>query len=417
MFETAPSPSSPSSPSTSSPPSPSPDDDVPQVNTSKLSSTSHTHKKFADASLSTANVDLSGSIRFSSSSSSSSSPLSNLSHYALGPPGPTSSLLERYHALQSALAVLENDVDALGKAGKGDDTVVPATPDASGEDSHNGVTVGDLHASLRGLAGQLASLKSANPKAAALLDESLAVQGSIKAQEAGSELLMAKLAALQAAAEGGDGKDGGENADAEGNTVELYYRPQLAALNHQASMGEVARRLADLERIVGPPAKAEADDGIGAGKKGKGTDLVQTVSALDKRLTLLDDDELKGLQRRLTSLSAQLDDVLEKHSAASASSAFEDKLNVVYSKMEAWDAMAPVIPSLIDRLHTLSALHQDAATFGNQLAALADAQADLTAALSSNESLLNTVSASLAENMSSISENIQSIEARIAALE
>ncbi|KNC54485.1 dynactin subunit 2 [Thecamonas trahens ATCC 50062] len=385
--------------------------DVPEVNSAKLSSAQHTAKRFADVPVGAlVEEDMSDSVsrrgrrrRRVPGPPHELNPLVGLSRYEIGPTeaasqasGPAALLL-RYHAVAGELQALDNDVNALAD----DKEAVESL-------AEEGVSLATMQNGLKSLKSQLDELRTSST-GAPVLDEDAALQATLKSQQAAADTLLAKLKSLQAA--GAAGASTGADTDAP-VTYSLYYRPELARLKQEATLGELSRRLSELERIVGQPPKAED----AASSAAISSDLVQAVARLDKRLTLLDDDELTKMQRKLAGLAAQLDEVLDKASAAESAHGFEAKLDTVYTAVEKWDAMADVVPAVVERLRTLAALHEDAANFGSRLEALSSAHTELTSSLSANASLLRTVQDNMAANMATIADNVSSIEARIAAL-
>lgn len=397
--------------------------DAPEVNSAPLHAARQTQRRFADASLDLSHADHSGTLQGQRRYRSPNDVfvLQGVTTYELGsaddqPSGrPRETPLQRFMRLQSELAELSEEVAAKVATGEAQLDGGSGAP----------VSASALQASLVGLQKHLVELREATPASRALLDAGEAVSALARSQSQLSERLLAEVRSVQSMAAGpgaGDkaGSAAAAPAPASGGsatgpiTYEVFFSPAHARLQQLSTLGDVERRLASLEQLVGP--RAAPDAGALGSVVPAGADLQSAVVALDMKLTLLDDERLKALQRRLAGVASTLNELLEKRAAIPEQAGAEQNVTALLGKMTRWDALVAEIPDLIDRLQALARLHGEAANFGAALERIEGAQTDLDAAIKSQANLLHKLESSVASNVETIAKNIAALDTRLGGL-
>jgi hypothetical protein len=181
-------------------------------------------------------------------------------------------------------------------------------------------------------------------------------------------------------------------------------------------------RLARLEAAVGAvPPGAGAVGGSGSGS-GSSPSLLRALHAAESKLALLDPAALDSLGRRMLSLSAEIDALAAAAAASGGSGAaslppgLALRAASAFDTLERWDAVAVGLPSLVDRLVTLRAAHEQAVGFARRLQQLEASRTAVERALEAGAGTLARLSASVAENGRLMASNAAALDARFAAL-
>ncbi|ETV98021.1 hypothetical protein, variant [Aphanomyces invadans] len=132
--------------------------------------------------------------------------------------------------------------------------------------------------------------------------------------------------------------------------------------NASLKLAAVEQRVAQLERLVGPAATSKS------GPEDVAT-LLHNVQELEKRVSLLNPAQLATISSRVATLLNQFTSIAKlqdsnpvvQHAISSAQESTQ--LDAIYNQLQSVGATAAGIPALVDRITSVKALHDDAATF------------------------------------------------------
>jgi len=164
------------------------------------------------------------------------------------------------------------------------------------------------------------------------------------------------------------------------------------------------KRLTDLESFLGKSNNSNSS-------------LLVVVEQLREKLNLLaDPNTLESVQRRVKSLSSELDAVADKSRGNIQQSQYEKKVEEMFDIMNKWDISSQQLPGIISRLQTLKVLHDESASFLQNISQLENHQQEMKSVLKSNGDLMKQLETNFNSNVSTISTNVTSIEKKIASL-
>ncbi|EDO42225.1 predicted protein [Nematostella vectensis] len=196
-------------------------------------------------------------------------------------------------------------------------------------------------------------------------------------------------------------------------TYELYYKPEHAKFNQVSQLSALENRVQTLEKVLGHDTDMVSS--ITADLEIKEKSLLSAVSAIQSKIALLDANHIEHIDARLQGVLHHVSQISEKKNEVE-NAAKQSKVSQLYDQLNKWDTVVDVVPDVIDRLHSLKALHQQASHFGQTLVQLDKAQQDVSNQLHTQGSLLKEVEGNFKTNLSAIEENCSKIDARIAAL-
>jgi len=94
----------------------------------------------------------------------------------------------------------------------------------------------------------------------------------------------------------------------------------------------------------------------------------------------------------------------------------EKKIEEMFEIMNRWDISSQQLPGIISRLQTLKVLHDESASFLQNITLLENHQQEMKTNLKSNGELMKHLETNFNSNISTISSNVTSIEKKIASL-
>jgi len=268
--------------------------------------------------------------------------------------------------------------------------------------------------------GNAAELLGADPavvtKELHLLETRLGglVKGGVGLQQAGSETsagaghgaLAGSLVAQLERLASGPAVGGAAPTSTNGSvTYEISYTPSAAAIADSSSVATLESSIADIERQLGV---LEPDSPF--------SDLQSAVEQLHKRLSLLDAQKLDSIRNGVHKVMGDLEQALAKKAELEGSGAdpeLDNKVSRLYDMCHRWGAAASSLPTLVSRLQTLQALHQQSASFASRLGALEKQQDELAGLLDATSIAVQELGISMQENMRIMKDNMQSLEEKI----
>jgi len=197
-------------------------------------------------------------------------------------------------------------------------------------------------------------------------------------------------------------------------TYELYYKGNAGELD-AATVSSLDRRLAMLERTVGPPPQ---DDHTTPGSSFP--DLQTGLRALSKKLELLDQTKLDRITQRTRVIIQELESVETTKARTTQQTADEkarsSQVDSLYNLMTRWDSVATSVPQIVARLQSLKEVHEESATALLRLDAVDKQAESINQLLQEGKNALNKVSQNFAANMKVMESNMVSLEGRFNAI-
>jgi len=160
-----------------------------------------------------------------------------------------------------------------------------------------------------------------------------------------------------------------------------------------------AEELAALEQRV---AKLEAD--VYSPTRGAGFNLAQAVARLESRVASVSEESVAAAARKARVLIDELNQLqrLQRDGGNAGSSARVDEM---FAMLERVDCAAQQIPLVIGRLQALKDVHQSAVLHTAQLSGVEAAVAELRAQLATDRSVLDSLAASVEDNIARMETN------------
>lgn len=247
-----------------------------------------------------------------------------------------------------------------------------------------------------------------------------------------SQQLLQKIKELQAGEEGeasgggggssgkkgkeGGGGGGGASAGSGGITYELFFNKDLQKETAHSSLNALENRLYELEQVVG----LKSLDTLGAA--GQPAPLSAVITKLEDRVRLLDPKTLSRLQQKMELLNKEFENFAAQAAGTKGGRVelgediLRERVDKLFSKVQQWAPVADTIPTLIGRMQTLKALHEESALFSQRLFSLETMQEGLQKMLQADEKALTNVQKSISENMETVLANVTAVDERIAAI-
>lgn len=201
-------------------------------------------------------------------------------------------------------------------------------------------------------------------------------------------------------------------------TYEVFLRQDQAKFSQLTKIAELEQRVQQVEARVGSAAL----EGIAAEIGDSEVTLHSAVASLTRRVAALNSETIGDLQTKIQVVV----DLAKKTALRSASNGALDltangtsveKIAQLYEMGKRCDSLAATVPAVIDRLKTLRTLHEQAAEFSRTVSQLEAAQKSLLENVAMQSTTLQSVGASLTQNMATIEKNFLAMETRINALQ
>eukprot|EP00808_Paulinella_micropora_P009345 g48211.t1 len=294
--------------------------------------------------------------------------------------------LDRYNRLKSEVEAFQKDMAILQKEA--------ASPDNGIQEFSRNISrdLGVLGDELVALEREYRPLLSVKDVSAS--DQALVTQ------------LMAQVKALQQNNQ--QTAASSPNASQGGFKYELYYSAlgegeDQTKRRTQQDVQALDRRIASLEQRLGfqdvPYPSLEAG-----------------LADLHKKLLLLDEGALDRLAMRVTQLNQAFDKLQASQSGAAKKADSSDKVEHVYAQMNKWDSAAQRLPVVIERLHSLRYVHEEAADATMRLQAVEDTSNTASRLLQEDRETLAQLKAAVQANAQKMEANISSLLQRLQAM-
>ena len=142
--------------------------------------------------------------------------------------------------------------------------------------------------------------------------------------------------------------------------------------------------------------------------------ISDTVSKLERRIDLLDDECLERIHAKYNLLQTELD-VLNRDKAKSTELVqAAERINGLKSKMDSVASVANCLPDVVLRFKSLEGIHQATVESAQRLYAAEENVVRIKETSASNKELLEILTTGLKENILIMKDNMQAIDKRIA---
>lgn len=182
---------------------------------------------------------------------------------------------------------------------------------------------------------------------------------------------------------------------------------------------KLERRVHYLETILG--SAGNFNDINAASSAGKPTcpfPLLDAVSRLEERVTLLDVSELENIRAKCESVRNELDATLKSKSTLATESKIIDaakQLSGLIGVADRVDAVAADLPNLVLRLKTLETVHSAVSSVNSRLTQMETDVRGLSGELASNKEVLSVMKQSIMENVATMQQNISAVDTKLTA--
>lgn len=192
----------------------------------------------------------------------------------------------------------------------------------------------------------------------------------------------------------------------------MMYHPGKAKMQDLARIAQLEQRLCCLENVIG--TTNENFEVFSRNLKCQGVmDAVQKLSA---KAALLDTNQLDAIECRLSALIHKIDTVAQKKSTMTPNAELKQKVEDMYKIMKKTESMSDVLPLVINRMTSLSTIHEQAANFSKAVKQFEELQKQNIQLTDINKCLLSKVQESFASNLDVIKNNITQLSERVEKL-
>ncbi|XP_043500544.1 dynactin subunit 2 [Polistes fuscatus] len=193
----------------------------------------------------------------------------------------------------------------------------------------------------------------------------------------------------------------------------MMYLPEKAKMQEIARIVQLEQRLCCLENIIG--TSNENFSVFSRNLKCQG--IMDAVQQLSAKAALLDTTQLDAIESRLSALIYRIDTIAQKKFALIPDSELKQKIEEMYKIVKKTESMSDILPLTINRMTSLSTIHEEAANYSKAMKQFEELQKQNTQFMDSNKCLLAGVQESFASNLEVIKNNITSLSERVAKLD
>jgi len=189
---------------------------------------------------------------------------------------------------------------------------------------------------------------------------------------------------------------------------ELYYTPEQKKQMAAQKVAEIEKRVSELENLLGQTTQLQAVISSGG--------LIHSVDEMSEKLKLLTNPtQLESLQRKLKTITQEMEAANEK-AKATPQQPYEKKVDELFNLMTKWDVTSQQLPAIVSRLQSLKVLHEESASFHQNIAQLDTQQQEMKKLLKSDTELMSQLDKNFSANVGIIQNNVTALEKRFTAL-
>ena len=243
-----------------------------------------------------------------------------------------------------------------------------------------------------------------------LIDPEYRVKEMLSDQNEISSQIMADAAAFSTSKSGESNSSNSSSSNT--LTYELYHNVDTVRVREAEAMNDLELRVASLEKLLVQKDKDED-------RESSTSTILSAIRKMENQMELLRPQTLDALSRRMKTIVSEYESFSRRMSRARSKNGGvsnpirAQKLATALEKIDSYDKISASIPSLVKRLKTLRALHEESATFSNRLSAIEKRQDRALEDLDRSEKLVSELEVAMRENMKTIAKNIEVLDERI----
>ncbi|RNA23256.1 dynactin subunit 2 isoform X2 [Brachionus plicatilis] len=197
----------------------------------------------------------------------------------------------------------------------------------------------------------------------------------------------------------------------------LFADLENSDINKAKKINELNGRLENLEKIFGPGNAAVNETQIAKLCNGlENKSILGLVENLKTKMSLLDAERLDKVDNKLQILLQRVNQLNEKKGLVEDQEKL-NRVNELFQMMSSWKDVSSTVPVLVERLSSLSELHQKALQFTSILSRLDAEQSSLTESIQTSSSTLNDLKNKFEQNLDSIKTNFENLNQRVLSIE
>mmetsp|Transcript_113147 Transcript_113147/g.292663 ORF Transcript_113147/g.292663 Transcript_113147/m.292663 type:complete len:376 (-) Transcript_113147:227-1354(-) len=188
-------------------------------------------------------------------------------------------------------------------------------------------------------------------------------------------------------------------------TYEISYAPTASSVSDESKIAALENTVAGIEKQLGV-----FDQGCPF------ADLQTATMQVQRRISSLDSQKIDAIRSGVHKTMSEVDAVLQKRSELEGVSADPDldrKANELFEFCHRWNAVAPSLPTIVQRLQSLQALHQESSSFTSRLAALETQQEELAKLLETTNTAVEELGTTLQSNMAIVRDSMRALEEKV----
>lgn len=202
------------------------------------------------------------------------------------------------------------------------------------------------------------------------------------------------------------------------NPFKTDDKSNKVSLTTDMTVMSLEKRVTTLETLLGISSNETQLNLAGSKPFSSSFPLVDAISKLEQRMSMLDSNNLDQLRTKANTLRGELESAVKlkvpltaENKALEAAKKVEDLVEVV-GKM---DTVIEDLPTLVVRMKTLEHIHLAASTFANRLSNMETEVSTLTADVKSNNEVLRALKFGMAENITIMQNNLKEMEHQLAS--
>jgi len=244
---------------------------------------------------------------------------------------------------------------------------------------------------LAGVAIQVAGLTKQ------LNDCQLAESLASSVQQSSASSLTQKIDDLQSGSKAGKKASTGDQG-----VYELFMKGDKAG---NGSIAELDKRLAALEAAIGGEVTSKSILYTGGGR----ASLSRSCAVLAGRRNLLDSSHLDHVEGRLASLQYKINNIADQKDAVEAANK-SSQVGKLYQIVESTEALAAVLPSVLERLEQIALLEEAAGGWSSSLVGVEHLQGKVEGQLEACQALTAATEQDMGEGLKKVGEKFEQVQ-------
>eukprot|EP00397_Hematodinium_sp_SG-2012_P031018 GEMP01032892.1.p1 GENE.GEMP01032892.1~~GEMP01032892.1.p1 ORF type:complete len:372 (+),score=72.35 GEMP01032892.1:61-1176(+) len=184
-------------------------------------------------------------------------------------------------------------------------------------------------------------------------------------------------------------------------TYELYCKPATQQSVEYTQIASIENKIAALENQLGNTTLMPYEN------------IASALNEVQHRLATFDRAKIEAINKRITVLMQDIDNVLKKKTELDGGND-DEKINELYEMCHQWQASSTVLPGVLARMRALKVIHEQSGSFASRLTVLEQQQSETQKMLETCTTALQQVQKSMSSNIATMQQNMETLQARIA---